>query len=46
MKRFVFFKGNMGNLTDQISTQAKKISGKKNKHKIHFLTFIENRNSN
>lgn len=44
MKGFVF-KGNLGDLADQVSTWAKKKSRKKNKNKIPFSIFVENRNS-
>ena len=42
MKGFVF-KGNLGDLADQV--RAKKKSRKKNKNKIPFSIFVENRNS-
>ena len=45
MKRFVFSKGNLGDLADQINTRAKKKSRqKKKKIKIHFSIFIGNQN--
>ena len=42
-EKICFSKGDLGDLTDKISTQAKKKS--RNKTKIHFWMFIGNQNS-